>query len=632
MVGNTFEYLPAFKGFYNLPLGRYLPPLPRGVAADWLEANTQPGDLVLDPLGANPMVAVEAASISRRVLFARNNPAIWLILEALASAPSEIQIRSTVSKLLLSRQMNTTLDSYLQSIYATICMECGSSIQPLGFIWENNALMPSGKVYTCPNCGDSGERAISEEDIHNFKRLGKIDLQRTRAFQRVMQGGDYEKESIEAALDCYLPRAIFVTMLVVNRLDGLVLDIKERKLLQAIMLTFFDDATSLWHWPEKDHRYLQLTVPSRFIEKNLWLCLDRAHENWAYSSKPVAVSYWPKLPPPEGGICLFQRILADQKTLLESEKPAAIFSVYPRPNQAFWTLSALWSGWLWGRKGVIPMRSALLRRRYDWHWFTQAISASIGPFISNLSPETRVFGLFPQVSPNFYLGLQAGLCIAGYELVGAAFRPVDDLVQCQWKLAGSQLKIQDIDFKNLIAEFLKLRGEPASFKEIVLNCLTEIALEKYLPTQADELNESLFSQIQEQITAILRDTLFIEPLRNTLTGGSLWFLRDSGLSQPPLSERVEKAIRNLLLEAEPVNNRDLERIICKQFCGSLTPQAELIHLCLESYADPISSDNHRFFLQPEERQASREKDLEQLHSILSESANKLGAGQEIDED
>ena len=91
-----------------------------------------------------------------------------------------------------------------------------------------------------------------------------------------MQGGDYEKESIETALDCYLPRAIYVTMLLVNRLEGLVLEKSERMLLQAILVSVFDEATSLWHWPEKDHRHLQLSLPSRFIEKNLWISLDNA--------------------------------------------------------------------------------------------------------------------------------------------------------------------------------------------------------------------------------------------------------------------------------------------------------------------------------------------------------------------
>lgn len=630
MAGNELAYIPAFTGFLDPPLGRFLPPLPRGVVVEWLDANTQPGDLILDPLGANPMAALEAARGSRRVLFARNNPVIWLILEALASAPSEKQIRGVVSKLLLSRQMNETLDSHLQSIYATACVECGNRIQPQGFIWELNALAPTAKVYTCPQCGDAGERPVSSQDIHNLERLGKIGLHRIRAFQRVMQGGDYEKESIESALNCYLPRAIYVTMLLVNRLDGLVMEMAERKLIQAILLAAFDDATSLWHWPEKDHRHLQLTLPSRFIEKNLWLSLDSAPKTWASDGLPIPVSYWPKLPPREGGICLYQRRLADQKSLLKVEKPAALISVFPRPNQAFWTLSALWSGWLWGRKGVMPMRSALSRRRYDWHWFAQAISASFKPLTASLDPQTRAFGLFPQVTANFYLGLQAGMCIAGFESVGAAYRPADDLVQCQWKLTSNQTSLRDNNLRFLISDFLNKRGEPASFMEIILHCLTEISLAASLPLQVNTLGESLFSQIQEEVTAILRDEQFAQSFKSNLPGGSQWWLCDTGSSKPPLSERVEVFIRDLLHKSEPINNRDLERLLCGQFRGSQTPSAEFIRLCLESYADPTLNNVHSFLLQPEECQTRRDADLAEMRSILYTCTERLGIIRETD--
>ena len=140
---NELAYIPAFNGFYDPPLGRFLPNLPRGVVKQWLEANTQPGDLILDPLGANPMSAIEAARASRRVLFARNNPIIWLILEALASAPAEKQLQVLVSKLLLSRQLGETLESHLQSVYETTCAECGKKIQPRGYIWEDKSQVPS---------------------------------------------------------------------------------------------------------------------------------------------------------------------------------------------------------------------------------------------------------------------------------------------------------------------------------------------------------------------------------------------------------------------------------------------------------------------------------------------------------
>ena len=44
-----------------LPLGRYLPPVPAGMVAGWLQQQAAPGDWVLDPLGSTPQLALEAA-------------------------------------------------------------------------------------------------------------------------------------------------------------------------------------------------------------------------------------------------------------------------------------------------------------------------------------------------------------------------------------------------------------------------------------------------------------------------------------------------------------------------------------------------------------------------------------------
>lgn len=627
MVQNDLAYIPAFNGSYQVPLERFFPPLPRGVFADWLSANTKPGDIILDPLGAHPMVALEAAQNSRQIVFARNNPIIWLLLETLASAPSEQKINFLVSKLLLSRQMDETFEIHLKSVYETTCTECRNIIQPNGFIWEEKADYPTSKVYSCPFCGDSGERPATEQDRANLEKLGNISIHRTRAFQRVLLGGDYEKQSIEDALDCYLPRSLYVVMLLVNRLAGLILEKEDRKLLQAILLSVFDDATSLWHWPVKDYRYLKLRVPPRFLEKNLWLSLENASNFWKTASSPVPVCYWPKLAQKSGGICLYPRNLTQSKVLFKDEKPTAIISIFPRPNQAFWTLSALWSGWLWGQKGATPMRSALIRRHYNWLWFAQAINSTFSPFSKSCKTRIKIYGLVSQVAPNFFFGLQCGMQMAGFTLAGSAYRPADDVIQCEWEAPWPQVTIQVYDLRELISDFLNSRGEPAHFTEILLHCLSEISIANGIPIDEPALSESVFSQIQKSISELLQDDRFAQSIKSNLTGGSLWWLNDPKNYLPPLSEQVELFIRTLLLNEKPVNARELERMVCNKFKGCMTPSAELIHLCLESYSDPLSEDINYYLLEPDERLFKRKLDLDEIRTILNDCASRLGFAQ-----
>jgi hypothetical protein len=159
-------------------------------------------------------------------------------------------------------------------------------IQPLGFVWDQDSIQPISRVYSCPNCGDEGEKDISDFDLQNLDSLGNLGLHRSRALQRVLQGGDYEQASIEAALDCYLPRALYVCMTLANRMEQLELDKEERLLLEAILLQVFDEASSLWHWPAREQSIFQLNVPSRFLEKNLWLSLEKRPNAGANTNIP----------------------------------------------------------------------------------------------------------------------------------------------------------------------------------------------------------------------------------------------------------------------------------------------------------------------------------------------------------
>lgn len=624
MAENQLAYLPPKNGFYTPPLSRFLPPLPREVISTWVQDNTETGDLVIDPLGANPLLAIEIANAGGRVLFARNNPILWLLLEVMASATDKKDIAGIISKLLLSRQSGTTLEDQLKSIYATHCVDCGEELQPYGYIWDEGAQLPVGKIYQCPACGEEGEKPVSEADIQSLKNLGNIGLQRIRAFQRAVLGGDYEKESIEAALDCYLPRAVFTVMLLVNRLDGLKLELTERRLLQAIFISIFDDANSLWHWPIRDHRHLQLNVPSRFLEKNLWRSIESAAENWANGYGKVSVSYYPKLPPKNGGICLYQRKLADHDDFLSNEKPKAIVAVFPRPNQAFWTFSALWSGWLWGRKGTSPMRSALSRRRYDWYWFAKAILSTMDSIKDKFGDEIPFFGLLPEATPNFYLGLLCGMYSAGFQLESAAYRPYDELIQCKWKPGAAEYSNHEPDARDLIKNYMKARGEPASFSELMMNSLSNLVLQGAIPQEIDDYDETYFRQIQEMFSAQLRDEHFSIAFPSNLQGGSRWWLLDARDCHQPLAERVENFIAAEFQVKSPLDLHDIEKSCCEYFSGNLTPSHELILAVLESYTQESDGEEYLHHLRTGENTASRQKDIEEARDLLMKISNNFG--------
>ncbi|MBM3137700.1 MAG: hypothetical protein FJZ98_05885 [Chloroflexi bacterium] len=624
MSHQALAYLPPKDGLYPSPLDRFLPPFPKAVISTWLKEHTKQGDLIIDPLGSNPMLALEVASANRKVMFARNNPVLWLILEVLASSPTEKEISAAVSKLLLSRQGGVTLEEQLKAIYISRCFDCGESIQPDGYIWNEGAVTPILKVYQCPACGAQGEKPVNDEDIQSLRNLGNIGLQRTRAFQRAASDDEYECQTIDHALDCYLPRSIFTLMLLVNRLDRLDVKKEEKLLLQAVLLSIFDDGNSLWYWPLRDHRPLQLNVPSRYFERNLFLSLESGHEKWQSPFGKIDVCYYPQMPNTEGGICLYQRRLADQENFLADLMPQACTTVFPRPNQAFWTLSALWSGWLWGRNGSIPMRSALARRRYDWYWFAQAISSTMIPVARKIGDESTVFGLFPEATANFYLGLSCGMNTAGFHLDGYAYRPSRDMIQNHWQTGSKSTDIELPDIRKLIKDLLIERGEPASFNEFLMSVISEFFIQGAIAKEISQIDEGLLKQIQENITLQLRDEHFTLAYATNQPGGSKWWLVDAREAKSPLAERVELFIKNFLETHPNVNLHDVERVTCQEFRGRLTPSPELIHSVIVSYSLFLEPSRVEIKLRGQEEESQRISDLREACILLKKTGKTLG--------
>ena len=590
--------------------------------------------LLIDPISANPLLPVELAASGARVLSARSNPIIWLITEVAASAPTKEDFLIVINKLFNTRHGNTTIFDHLQGLYITPCVSCGKMIQPEGFIWEKGKDQPISKLYHCPFCADEGEKDISNFDLENLNQLGNLGIHRSRAFQRVISGGEYEQASLHAALDCYLPRALYVCMLLANRLERLSLTKDQAKYIRAILLSVFNDAHSLKHWPPRDYRFLQLSVPTKFFEHNLFLSLQTASQHWKHINTAVKVSYWPNLPDESGGICFYQRDLADKNKLIPKNTPAAITTIFPRPSQAFWTLSAVWSGWLWGSKAVIPMRSALGRRRYDWFWFTKAVHIALKRIALSLQDNTLALGILPQYTPNLVFGLFSGLHAAGFDLGGSAFRVSDEILQCQWEKRPSTKSVlrSEVDLRQVIDQFLTARGEPAEYHRIIMQTIIEFTGENWMPFNLSEVKESDFARLQNLIKQLLAETNFLKPFPSDLPGGSRWWLLNEKNIEPPISEKVESVIRKLLLSKKEIHLEDLDREICEKFTGERTPESELVNKILQSYADSKPDDPHHFRLRSNESADARKKDLQEIKDILikfGESFNLQATGNSI---
>lgn len=624
-------FLPSALPPPALPLARYLPPLPEGMVTRWLTENIPPGSWVLDPFGSTPLAALEAARAGYRVLVASNNPILSFMLEVLASAPPAREFDAAIAALGDSRRGEERLERYLNGLYVTPCPVCGQNAQGVGYIWQREQPAPIKVRFRCPECGNEGEKPFSESDKERLSAAGSDAMSRSRALSRVLQeGSDDQRSTVEEALKTYLARPLNILNTLINRSEGLALPPERKRLLTALLISVCDEANTLWPWPAARPRPRQLIVPTQFHENNLWLALEQAVALWSSQPASVTLTRWPVLPPESGGISLFPGRIKSLLPLPASLQPAAILSAVPRPNQAFWTLCALWSGWLWGREAVVPLRGALERRRYDWHWMTNALYSALSGPSQRLPAGTPFFAIGTELTPGFLLSLVAAPVTAGYGMEGMAVNGEENLAQLWWRSAvppeppARQSPKQIV--RQAIQSYLARRGEPANYLSLYTTALAGLVSHGMLPGDIEEISPDLMTRTQSTLAELLEDRVFLQRYagRTTSEEGGAWWLTNAADSETPLADRVEHEVVTLLTRHKEIWRQEVDEAVYQAFPGLLTPSSELIEACLTSYGETVGNQPMLWHLSTQEQPAARRGDLKSASTLLSRLAEELG--------
>ena len=434
----SMPFIPGKIPAKTEPLWRYLSPIPEGVTSTWLSKNIPPGTWILDPFCASPRVALDAAAAGYRVLVTANNPITRFLLEMMANPPKEEALQAALADLSSSYVGNERTEPHIQSLYNTYCNRCGQIVSADYFIWEHGNPSPVIRYYSCSNCGDTGEHPCTPYDVELASKFSSSGIHKARALERVVASTDQDRIHVEQALSVYLPRALYALITLINKIEGLKIASESQKNLRSLLLHTFDQSNAMWKDAFQKERRRQLTIARHFRESNIWCLLEDGINLWSQGSTgethaAIPVTYWPEIPPSTGGICIYEGRFITIADSIKNIDFASICTALPRPNQAFWTLSALWAGWLWGREAVGSFKSVLRRQRYDWAWQTNALSSVFKQLNNSIGPGVPILGLISEAEPGFICAALVAAGLAGCRLENVAIRPEQDHAQIIWK-------------------------------------------------------------------------------------------------------------------------------------------------------------------------------------------------------
>ncbi|MCC6259705.1 MAG: hypothetical protein IT311_02485 [Anaerolineales bacterium] len=622
-------YIPGFTPADSGPLARFLPQLEQGVFSAWLTRQNKnapqagPSAWLLDPFGFSPQLVLEAAHSGYRVLVTANNPITRFLLETYANPPSEADFSAALADLSAVKKGEERLGAHLQALYVTSCEKCKQPVQAQAFLWRKDETIPYGRIYKCPHCGDAGEKAATFEDQERAQKVAETDpLHRSRLFERVIALHHEDRIYAEEAIQHYLPRPLYVLTTIVNRLSALNLSTERKRALTALILLACDAGNTLWSYPEERKRPKQLSTPNRFRENNIWEQLERGIGLFSRIRSKVPCEAWPRKIPESGGICIYEGRLSDLAKEVKREIPiAAVLGSIPRPNQAFWTLSALWAGWLWGSEAVEPYKVALRRRRYDWAWNATALHAMFENLNDLLPDGVPMFGLLPEPEPAFLTSALTAAHSAGFKLQSVAARTMHDAAQILWQ-SGKKEKTNPMKLelaRETMRQCLIARGEPVGYFHLHLASLSACAEANSLKTPELEFDEALRKTHALFEAALKEDARFVHYSNGEGVETGLWGLKEEPVGET-LADQIEKATVNYLQKNPEVIFLDVEEEVYARVPGVQTPSQGLIHAVLTSYAE---NDGAKWRLRKEDFASVRNAEIQAMLALLKTLGKRL---------
>lgn len=621
-------YLPGDAPPPDLPLGRFLPALPAGMVKRWCLDNLEHGQWVIDPFGFSPLLAIEAASAGFPVLVTVNNPIHAFILEILASAPQENELVASLQDLGTSTRGDDRMEAFVRSLYQVDCAVCRRNIEADAFLWKKGADYPYASLIECSHCGARGEQTMDDAIRSSLSELPPLKLHQARAINRIAEPNDPLRSQVENALSAYPARPLIVLQTMLNKMESLDQTKRRRDLLIALILTAADQGNTLWTHPTPRERPRQIVIPSVYREKNLWKAMEEAVSTWQLIPSEIPLHLWGRNESDEAGIYIFRGRFKQLEPKLDKGSIAAVVTSIPRPNQAFWTLSALWTGWIWGREAMAPIRSVLARQRYDWNWHANALMGVFESLTEIDHPRLKFWGLIPEYEPMLLLSSLLAANAAGWELSGFALSLDDQLAQTSWNRPSNPIpytqpgEAKETAIKN-IKRFLNTKGEPARYDRVHTAAITGLAADNQLAIDIFMQNQNqAVSETQKWIENLFKAEGFLRQFGedSTTIESGYWYLTDLSQTEQPLADRVEEKLLQHLLDHQRIHIGDIRKIIHESFPGIYTPDNALLANCLESYAEPVDPDRQDWQLKPSDQPAAREKDLQEIH----ESLRKIG--------
>jgi len=517
--------------FANKPLFRFIPRL--SILPDLLLRDQEKKEL-FDPIGNQPFLLADLADEGANIVSVPVNPLDRLILECLFDPPPQNLGNNWLSKFFNLRVGEQRLDQHIHSLFYSTCQSCGKAIEVNFFVRDgtNNELI--GKSYHC-DCGLSGTQPVNDQDRLLDENWRRSDgLYRTRVTGLFAGLNGISDQDILDVLTIYSPKALYAIELISQKIIQSV-DKNQQKYYLLALVYIADSINSLWNISNQIELPKLIYRPKRMIEFNFWTAIEESANLLNELAK-----FTPRIHESSHSDGFASGITVNKWVRLKDKQPmppTSIVAVVPRPNQAYWSLSALWSRWLLNLPRDEVFLRSIARKKVDWDWFYEASAALMRRVAGIAESKPPINFILSENEPDYIASFMFAMNNENVWLEEYSIQTLSNSLVLRCRI-GKPVTVYTNEtvsrskpdyLKQVVDQYLTTKGSPVPYEILLTDLLCLLSLDRDYVFQKKKhklflkkLNELLTSSEYEDIEG-----------RNTPQTGT-WKIRAKGFQQPLL--------------------------------------------------------------------------------------------------